>query len=142
MCFQWAEVDMKCACDYSLMKSYLTLTGLSLQWQVGSSKNPKPQLRWPFPQICLCTEASSNQQLHTFFLFSVTVPIMPCLTPIGIRQEVLALACKGSTGSLHKCLGPDSVEAPVDCKPPLSPLGKGTEVTELDNGSLAACYHR
>ena len=58
-------------------------------------QSPKPQLRWSFPQICLCTVASSNQQLHFFSQISLIVLIMPRPTPIGIRHEVLALACGG-----------------------------------------------
>ena len=35
----------------------------------GIVKVQKPQLRWSFPQICLCTAANSNQQLHIFYSF-------------------------------------------------------------------------
>ena len=39
LCFQWAEMHMKCTCDCYPMKSDLTLAGLLLQCQVGSSKS-------------------------------------------------------------------------------------------------------
>ena len=59
-------------------------------------RRPKLQLMWSFPQICLDTEASSNQQLHIFFMnFHWLFLIIPCTTPIGIRNEVLALVWKG-----------------------------------------------
>ena len=65
-------IDMKCARDCSTMTSNHTLARLSLQCQVGLSKS-KPQPRWPFPQICPHTVASSNQQLHFFSQCSLVV---------------------------------------------------------------------
>ena len=45
--------------------------------------------------MCLCTVASSNQQLHIFSQFSLIVLIRPCATLICIRHEVFALAHEG-----------------------------------------------
>ena len=58
---------------------------LTLPWPDFHSKwnRPNPQLRWSFPQICLRTVASSNQQLHIFFGY------------VCIRHEVLALSREG-----------------------------------------------
>ena len=50
---------------------------------------------WSFPQICLHTVASSNQQLHFHSQFSLIVLIKPHPTPIGSSHEVLALAHEG-----------------------------------------------
>ena len=69
---------------------------LSAQCQ-RDHRSPKPQLRWSFPQICLRTVASSNQQLHIFSQFPLIIQklLMPRPTPIDIRHEVLAFACEG-----------------------------------------------
>ena len=91
LCFQWADIDMKCTCDSPLTKSDLTFARLSLQFQRGRL-SPKPQLMGSFRQTCLRTVASSNQQ---FFQFSLIVLVMPHQTPLGIRHEVLVLAREG-----------------------------------------------
>ena len=88
------EIDIKYTCGCSPTKSDLNLAGLSLQCQ-GDCWSPKPQHRWSFPQICLHTVASSNQQLHIFSQFSLIVLIMPRPTPIGIRHKVLSPAREG-----------------------------------------------
>ena len=49
-CFQWAKIDMKCTCGCSPTKSDLTLTGLSLQCQVGPSKSKNRSLGGHFPK--------------------------------------------------------------------------------------------
>ena len=81
LCFQWTGIDMKWTCDCCPTKSDLTLAGLPFQCQVGSS-----QFRWSFPQICLRTVASSNQQLHICSQFSLIVLMMSRSTPIYISS--------------------------------------------------------
>ena len=58
-------------------------------------QSPKPELKWSFPQICLRTVASANQQLYIFSQFSMIILMIPRPTPIGIRHEVLALSPEG-----------------------------------------------
>ena len=56
---------------------------------------PKPQYRWSFPQINLHAVTTLNQYLHIFSKVFLIVRTMPRPTPMGIRHEVFALACKG-----------------------------------------------
>ena len=50
---------------------------------------------WSFHQICLRTVTSSNQQLHLFIQFLLIFLIIPHLTPIDIRHEMLVLGREG-----------------------------------------------
>ena len=71
LCFQWAEIDMKCTCDLSGWNPTFPWPNFhfSAKWD---RQSPKPQLRWSFPQICLRTVASYNQQLRIFSQFPPT----------------------------------------------------------------------
>ena len=44
-------------------------------------QSPKPELKWSFPQICLRTVGSANQQLYIFSQFSMIILMIPRSNP-------------------------------------------------------------
>ena len=99
---QWTQIDTKCTCDCFPINFDLTATALLFQYQVGSSKS-KHQFRRTSPPICLCTVASSDQQLYIYSHFLLIVLIMPRPTRICIRHDVLAIAWEGMWKSTIAC---------------------------------------
>ena len=94
LCFQWPENDKNVPVNAARWNPTLPWPDFhfNAKWD---RRNSKPQLRWSFGQICLCTVASSNQQLHIVSQFLLIILILPHATPMGIRHAVLAHAREG-----------------------------------------------
>ena len=83
------------------IRRYLGRTVTSMATGIVQVQNRS--LGGQFSQICLCTVASSHQQLHVIYQFSLIVLIMSRPTPIGIKHEVLVLVHEGMRHGCDLC---------------------------------------
>ena len=83
-CSQWAEIDINV--PVTVLPRNPTLSWPDFHFNdKWDGRSPKPKLEWSFPQICLAY----------FSQFSLIVLIVPCIAPLGISHEVVALAWEG-----------------------------------------------
>ena len=90
LCFQWAKIDMKCTRNCSPTKSDLTLTGLSIQCQVGSKSKTAAEVVIS-PNLPLHCGKLESTIAYFFSHCSLIVLIMPHPTSIVIGMKCLHL---------------------------------------------------